>query len=224
MNPPARRSGGSGAAREAILAAVRRAGVPEASLPDIPERWPRVPAGSAPVQLEIPLDAAPGAAAEADLVGRFVAALEEAGGTAVEMPLEALRVDAPTDGPRRGVVSCVGGLPISTLTIGPATPRARLDGIAVAIVPARFGVAENGAVWVDERDLPHRAVPFIAERLVVVLPKREIVPDLHHAYRRLRPPLPGYGAFIAGPSKTADIEQALVIGAQGPKSLLVVLT
>ncbi len=33
----------------------------------------------------------------------------------------------------------------------------------------------------------------------------------------------GYGVFISGPSKTADIEQSLVIGAQGPLSLTVFL-
>jgi L-lactate dehydrogenase complex protein LldG len=184
---------------------------------------PVVRAGSSvPAQLEIPL--APVTETDA-LVRRFTAALEQAGGTAVEgADLAALRLPPAGDGPRRGVVSCAPGLPVSTLTIGPDAPRERLDQIGLAIVPARFGVAENGAVWVDERDLPHRAVPFIAERLVVILPKREIVADLHQAYRRLRPPLPGYGVFIAGPSKTADIEQALVIGAQGPKSLVVLLT
>ena len=124
-------------------------------------------------QLEMPL--APATDAET-LVRRFTAALEQAGGAVVERDgLEPMSVEPPADGPRRGVVSCVPGLPISTLTIAPDAARERLDQIGLAIVPARFGVAENGAVWVDERDLPHRAVPFIAERLVVVLPKREIV-------------------------------------------------
>ncbi len=225
-------------ARDAILAAIARAVVPPVPLPAFPAeplresaaaaRHPSAPVGSAPAaagsrdQLEMPL--APATDAEA-LVLRFIAALEQAGGTVIEgADLAALPLPPAGDGPRRGVVSCVPGLPISTLTIAPDAPRERLDQIGLAIVPARFGVAENGAVWVDERDLPHRAVPFIAERLVVVLPKGEIVADLHEAYRRLRPPLPGYGVFIAGPSKTADIEQALVIGAQGPKSLVVLLT
>jgi L-lactate dehydrogenase complex protein LldG len=84
-------------------------------------------------------------------------------------------------------------------------------------------VAENGAVWVDEADLVHRALPFVAQHLAIVLPKREIVADMHAAYRRLPRPLPGYGVFISGPSKTADIEQALVVGAQGPRSLVVFL-
>ena len=85
-------------------------------------------------------------------------------------------------------------------------------------------MAENAAIWVDEADLPHRALPFVAQHLAIVLPKRKIVADMHAAYARLPRPLPGYGVFISGPSKTADIEQALVIGAQGPKSLVVLLT
>lgn len=227
-------------ARDAILAAIARAAVPPVPLPAVPlgllqessmaVRRPSAPGGPARApaadgsreQLEIPL--APASDAEA-LVRRFAEALEQAGGTAVQSEgLAAFSFEPPGDTPRRHVVSCVPGLPISTLTIGPDAPRERLDQIGLAIVPARFGVAENGALWVDERDFPHRAVPFVAEHLMVVLSKREIVADLHEAYRRLRPPLPGYGVFIAGPSKTADIEQALVIGAQGPKSLVVVLT
>jgi len=231
-------------AREAILAAIERAAAPAVPLPAVPvelagasslgAKGPGGPGGgapdalagaqarrAAPDQLEIPL--APAERAD-QLVRRFIQALEQAGGTAVEVEGQAaLSVEVAPDGPRRGIVACVPGLPISTLTIGPDAPRERLDQIGVAIVPARFGVAENGAVWVDERDLPHRAVPFIPDQLVVVLPKLEIVADLHEAYRRLRSPLPGYGVLIAGPSKTADIEQALVIGAQGPKSLVVYL-
>jgi L-lactate dehydrogenase complex protein LldG len=209
-------------AREAILAAIGRAAVPPVALPDVSAELLAAASRKGRDQLEMPLVAPePGDA----LVRRFCEALAQAGGTSVETEgLAALSI-APLEGAsRRGIVSCVPGLPISTLNIGPEAPRERLDEIGVAIVPARFGVAENGAVWVDERDLPHRAVPFIAEHLVVVLPKREIVADLHEAYRRLRPPLPGYGVLIAGPSKTADIEQALVIGAQGPKSVKVLLT
>jgi L-lactate dehydrogenase complex protein LldG len=207
------------AAREAILSAVGRAAVPAEPLPSVPSAPAAPPASE---QLEMPLRRARSAD---DLLGAFTAALEQAGGTAVVLDgVAALSLSPPALGSRREVVSCIPGFPVSTITVGPDTPRARLDRIGIAVVPGRLGVAENGAVWVDGRDLPHRAVPVIAEQLVVVLPKREIVADLHEAYRRIRPPLPAYGVFIAGPSKTADIAQALVIGAQGPRSLVVALT
>lgn len=99
---------------------------------------------------------------------------------------------------------------------------AELDNVDLAILPARLGVAENGAVWLTEADCGHRVLPFIAQHLIVVLKKENLVQDMHEAYRHIRVDDTGFGVFIAGPSKTADIEQALVIGAQGARSLTVV--
>ena len=98
-----------------------------------------------------------------------------------------------------------------------------LEGLDVAIVPGELGVAENGAVWVDGRALHHRVVFVIPEHLVLVVDARTVVNDMHEAYRVLAGREVGYGTFISGPSKTADIEQALVIGAQGARSCTVVL-
>ena len=92
-----------------------------------------------------------------------------------------------------------------------------------ALVGAELGVAENGAVWVTGRERSQRAVCFIAEHLALVLPASLLVDDMHRAYERISFREPGYGTFIAGPSKTADIEQALVIGAHGARSLTVFL-
>lgn len=95
--------------------------------------------------------------------------------------------------------------------------------VDLAILRAEFGVAENGAVWLDDRTLPNRALPFICQHLVLVLSASSLVPTLHEAYRRLQGQRFNYGVFIAGPSKTADIEQSLVIGAHGARSLLIFL-
>lgn len=94
--------------------------------------------------------------------------------------------------------------------------------VDVAVLPGQFGVAENGAIWVTEQETKHRVLPFIAQHLVLVLKRENIVANMHHAYRRAKMEETGFGVFIAGPSKTADIEQSLVIGAQGPRSLWVV--
>lgn len=85
-----------------------------------------------------------------------------------------------------------------------------------------LGVAENGAVWLPESRLPSRAALFLASHVALVLERSALVGTMHDAYRQLEAP-DGFGVFVAGPSKTADIEQSLVIGAHGPVSLTVVL-
>ena len=86
-----------------------------------------------------------------------------------------------------------------------------------------LGVAENGAIWVEETFMGNRILPFIAQELVLVLREEELVPTMHDAYQRIRINEEGFGVFIAGPSKTADIEQSLVIGAHGPVALIVLI-
>ncbi|MCS4436090.1 LutC/YkgG family protein [Aquiflexum gelatinilyticum] len=98
-----------------------------------------------------------------------------------------------------------------------------LDDLNLAIIRGQFGVAENGAIWLEDQDMGLRALPFITEHLVIVLDSAHLVANMHHAYDRIGLQESGFGLFIAGPSKTADIEQSLVIGAHGAKSLRVVL-
>jgi len=86
-----------------------------------------------------------------------------------------------------------------------------------------LGVAENGAVWLPASRLGERAALFLATQVAVVIRAAALVADLHEAYVRLDLADEGFGTFVAGPSKTADIEQSLVIGAHGPKALTVVL-
>ena len=97
-----------------------------------------------------------------------------------------------------------------------------LESLDWAIVPASFGVAENGAVWATDAQLKHRVALFIVQHLAIILPAREIVPHMHAAYDRITLGESSLGIFISGPSKTADIEQSLVIGAHGPRSLTMI--
>ena len=93
-----------------------------------------------------------------------------------------------------------------------------LQDIDLAIVKGEFAIAENGAVWVKNLENRHRSLYFIAQNIVIVLDKNAIVNNMHEAYENISFRNPSYGVFISGPSKTADIEQSLVIGAHGPKS------
>ncbi|MFC0183461.1 L-lactate dehydrogenase complex protein LldG [Pseudarcicella hirudinis] len=98
-----------------------------------------------------------------------------------------------------------------------------LENVELCIIRAHFGVAENSALWVTEDILGLRVAPFICQNLAVIIPKNEIEPTMHEAYKRIAMAEYGFGTFIAGPSKTADIEQSLVLGAHGSKSMVVFL-
>lgn len=98
-----------------------------------------------------------------------------------------------------------------------------LANVDIAVIPAHFGVAENAAVWVTEDLIKERALPFISQNLAVVIREEDIVANMHEAYGRIGNAEYGFATFIAGPSKTADIEQSLVLGAHGPKSMMVFL-
>lgn len=98
-----------------------------------------------------------------------------------------------------------------------------LDDVYLTILKGQFAVAENGAVWITDEQFPARALPFITEYLALVIDKKSIVPTMHEAYERIGSVDYGFGAFIAGPSKTSDIEQSLVLGAHGPKGMTVFL-
>ena len=101
--------------------------------------------------------------------------------------------------------------------------RARdLNGTDVGVIRGSFGVAENACVWIPQQ-MKEKAVMFISENLVILLPKSQIVNNMHEAYRRIEFNDYGYGTFISGPSKTADIAQVLVMGAQAARSATVLL-
>ena len=103
--------------------------------------------------------------------------------------------------------------------------RARdLNGTDVGIIRGSFGVAENACVWIPQT-MKEKAVCFISENLVILLPKSQIVHNMHEAYKRIKfdETYDGYGTFISGPSKTADIAQVLVMGAQAARSATILL-
>lgn len=187
--------------RDEILEAVRAAGVDP-----FPHAWtPGAGRGT-------------GAPRE-DLAAAFARALEAAGGLVVEGPVAALLTERFPDA---RIASTVPGVEGSVDLEAVANPH-ELAELDVLVCRGTLGVAENGAVWLPESAMVHRAAPFLAQHMVVVLPRDAIVADLHGAYDTLDVDGPAFGLFVAGPSKTADIEQSLVLGAHGPRSLAIVL-
>ncbi|NDW18518.1 hypothetical protein D0T53_06270 [Dysgonomonas sp. 216] len=97
-----------------------------------------------------------------------------------------------------------------------------LNGVDLGIVRGEIGVAENGCVWIPQ-NVRQKVVYFISEYLVIILDRKNIVNNMHEAYQNIGFSDKGFGVFISGPSKTADIEQALVVGAHGAKGVTVIL-
>lgn len=166
-----------------------------------------------------------------DIVSLFIHAVEKGGGKVLPVSelspwIEAEHPDAKTlawatplqNNLENPAISMIGPDSLKTI-LSPGD----LEHIDLAVIPSGLGVAENGAVWITEQDSIHRVLPFITQHLAVLLPKNAIVQDMHQAYGQLEVDETGFGVFIAGPSKTADIEQALVIGAQGARSFTVFL-
>jgi len=193
------------ASRDAILAAVRRARRAAAPLPPHEGPWTEAPDRAR--AFEAALEASGGRCLRAE------------GGAGLETALEAL----PAFAAARRIYSALPGLRRANVQPAALGDPRDLEGLDLALLPGSFGVAESGAVWVDAPGLAERAALWLAEHVVLVVPAEALVDHLHAAYARLRFPGPGFGCFVAGPSKTADIEQALVVGAQGPRGLTVVL-
>lgn len=120
------------------------------------------------------------------------------------------------------IASCFSAFS-GNVDLAQVTHPSDLNDIDLAIIPGQMGVAENGAIWVSEAECPHRVLPFITQHLILTLYKDQLVWNLHEAYQQIKIDATGFGVFIAGPSKTADIEQSLVIGAQGARSLTIIL-
>lgn len=97
-----------------------------------------------------------------------------------------------------------------------------LSSIDLSIIEGEVGVAENGCVWIPQ-NVRQKVIYFISEYLVIVLDKNKLVNNMHEAYKNIQFSDKGFGVFISGPSKTADIEQSLVVGAHGAKGVTVIL-
>lgn len=122
---------------------------------------------------------------------------------------------------------------ISEITIATENPDSfetphELNGVDLAVIKGDFAVAENAAIWVPSR-LKHKALHFISEYLVILINKSDIVNNMHEAYDLVAKAedngfnFKSSAGFISGPSKTADIEQSLVVGAHGPRGVTVII-
>ena len=104
--------------------------------------------------------------------------------------------------------------------------RGHGQGFAVGLTPAHFGLANTGTLVLDCADEDLRLCTMLAETHVAVLPVSRLRadlavlgPELDAIFKRG----PAYAAFITGPSRTADIELKLTVGAHGPAKVHILL-
>lgn len=156
-----------------------------------------------------------------DCIAKFTATLESIGGKIYELQdikeLELIISNEINEG--HFILNGLNGRPDLSGNLS----ASNLEALHKAYLKASIGVAENGAVWISESQMGNRLLPFICQHLVIALKKENIISTMHHAYQQTNVFEEGFGVFIAGPSKTADIEQSLVIGAHGARSLAVYL-
>ncbi|RYF64599.1 MAG: hypothetical protein EOO39_26375 [Cytophagaceae bacterium] len=161
-----------------------------------------------------------------DLAAQFAEVLAFVGGQAVNVPdyatiatyLRQTYADVLSIGTTIPELAEVADLDLTLITV----PH-DLAGLNLAVIGGQLGVAENAAIWVDEQHIPShfRALPMITQYLALIIREADLVSNMHEAYRRINVAATGFGTFISGPSKTADIEQSLVIGAHGARGLTV---
>lgn len=192
--------------RRAIIDRIRSRSLPEVELPSIdPQRLVQYP----------------------DLAAQFTTLAESIGATVtpidrVERVAEHLHT-IESFAQAKQIASVIPEAVKSTVDAQQVDDPHALADIDWVIARGALGVAENGAIWVDGATLPHRTMLFIPQHLALVIDRDEIVPHMHAAYERIGALKKGFGVFVAGPSKTADIEQSLVLGAHGCRTLTIFL-
>ncbi|GBR34371.1 LUD domain-containing protein [Gluconobacter kondonii] len=162
-------------------------------------------------------------AAPVDLKALFQKSLERMGGKMllpdVADPMAPVRQAIVKPGP---VVSCVPEFE-GDMKITPQTKPTDIAPVEYAVLRAAFGVAETGSLCFTEKQLHVNTTGFLPQHLIVLLDPAQIVYNLHNAYQRPEWLQAHYAVFQSGPSATADIEGVLVHGAQGVRSLSVLL-
>jgi L-lactate dehydrogenase complex protein LldG len=120
-------------------------------------------------------------------------------------------------------ISLVPGVGRSTFDLAGVADPHELEDVDYAVLPGELAVAENSAVWISDAAVPHRVLFFLPQHVALVVPADTLVHNMHEALERVDPTKRPFGCFLAGPSKTADIEQSLVVGAHGARSMTVYL-
>ncbi len=217
--------------REQIFAAIRRSlGVTGNEAPrrkEVADRIAAHPRGVVPAR---------GQGSPQERLDLFVRMVELAAGSVA-------RVGAPDEVPgevaaflrrynlppavRRGADPLLAGLPwdrAGTLEVSTAIDASMLSSVSHAFA----GVAETGTVLLTSGTDNPTSLNFLPDNHIVVIDAKDVAGDYETAWQRLREKfgdgvLPRTVNLITGPSRSADIEQTLILGAHGPRRLHVIV-
>ncbi len=191
--------------RDTVLKAIRKSQREATPMPTLEQDW---------LQFDDPIE-------------QFTKVLESVGGKCIQVNSRSEINDRLAEFPQfesaNVRTSSIEGVGHPTVSVDTIDDPHNVENVDFAVLPGEFAVAENGAVWVTDESVKHRVLHFIAQHLALVVPARNVVNNMHQAYKQLSFESRRFGTFISGPSKTADIEQSLVIGAHGPRSHVVFL-
>ncbi|MFT5523401.1 MAG: L-lactate dehydrogenase complex protein LldG [Pirellulaceae bacterium] len=183
-----------------ILKALRKDLLPEPALPSLEQAW---------IQYE-------------DVNAQFEQAVAAVGGQCHFVDgmndVQNLLREVPAYRDAKKICSLVEGV-AGNVDLAAIEDPHHLEDVDFAVARGHFGVAENGAIWITDKEIKHRVVLFLSQHISLIIPKSELVNNMHEAYARIEHVGGVFGVFISGPSKTADIEQSLVIGAHGARSM-----
>jgi L-lactate dehydrogenase complex protein LldG len=212
--------------RDVILAAVRRnLPRPPVPLPETPTTGrKRVAGGLGYTGQFTGMAEVPGPQADEPILLYFRRQLEAMGGRSFEVQgAAAARATVAELFPDARVVCSATPEVPGTRRVEDVRDPHELNDVDVGVVRSPLGVAEAGAVWLTQAELVVNALGVLSQHLVVLLDPAAIVDTMHDAYGRIELTASPYGLFMAGPSATGDIEGVIIHGAQGARSLTVLL-
>lgn len=101
--------------------------------------------------------------------------------------------------------------------------RARCADVDLGLTSAEYAFAETGSLVLVSGSDKARMTTLLPPTHIVLLPESRILPSIFEWVEKRPEEFPANLVLVSGPSKTADIEQTLIVGVHGPKRLMVII-
>ncbi|MDQ3193017.1 MAG: lactate utilization protein [Bacteroidota bacterium] len=104
---------------------------------------------------------------------------------------------------------------------------AKLTSCEVSVTNCEYLIARTGSIMISSRQSSGRKLPVFPDKHIVVAYSSQLVDDIKDALKAIKlkyaDKAPSLISLISGPSRTADIEKTLILGAHGPKEIYLFL-